>query len=68
MSGKIKRYRDKQGQHRWNVTARNGKVLSDSGEGYARLRGAEGGAIGTALAILADPVLGPKVRAKAGLR
>ncbi len=67
MSGKVKRFRDKKDQFRWNVTARNGNILADSGEGYTRLRGAENGAVATAVAIFQDPVLGPRVRAKLGL-
>ena len=28
-------YRDKAGQWRWRMMARNGKIVADSGEGYA---------------------------------
>ena len=37
-------YKDKQGEWRWRLKARNGKVLADSGEGYKRYAGAEKGA------------------------
>src|SRR5262249_53086236 len=29
-------YKDRQGQFRWRLKASNGKILADSGEGYAR--------------------------------
>ena len=38
MTGKIEVYKDKKGEWRWRVRARNGRVLADSGEGYKRKR------------------------------
>lgn len=29
-------YRDRRGEWRWRLTARNGRVIADGGEGYAR--------------------------------
>jgi len=29
-------FRDKRGDWRWNLTARNGKIVAESGEGYRR--------------------------------
>ncbi len=29
-------YRDEKGEFRWRLRARNGRILSDSGEGYKR--------------------------------
>lgn len=31
---KIKIYKDKSGQWRWRLLARNGKIIADSAEGY----------------------------------
>lgn len=31
-------YKDKRGEWRWRMTARNGKIVADSGEGYRRRR------------------------------
>ena len=67
MSGKVKRQRDRAGEHRWNVTARNGRIVGHGGEGYKTRRAADAGAVVVALAILQDPVLGPKVRKAAGI-
>lgn len=36
-------YRDDAGQHRWRLRATNGLIVAESGEGYARRRGAERG-------------------------
>jgi hypothetical protein len=36
-------YRDSAGEWRWRLVHRNGNVLADSGEGYARKAGARGG-------------------------
>jgi len=38
--GKIQFYKDKRGKWRWRVKARNGRILGDSGQGYASRRGA----------------------------
>ncbi len=38
-------YRDKRGEYRWRVKARNGRVLADSGEGYVNRIDAEHGLI-----------------------
>ena len=35
-TGKIELYRDDDGKHRWRIIASNGRILADSGEGYAR--------------------------------
>jgi len=29
-------YKDKKGEWRWRVVAKNGKIVADSGEGYKR--------------------------------
>ena len=29
-------FRDKKGEWRWHVKARNGRIVADSGEGYTR--------------------------------
>lgn len=29
-------YQDKRGEWRWHLKARNGRIVADSGEGYAR--------------------------------
>lgn len=31
-------YKDRKGEWRWRVRARNGKIIADSGEGYRRKR------------------------------
>lgn len=33
-------YKDKAGEWRWRLKARNGKIVADSGEGYASKRNA----------------------------
>lgn len=33
---RVEVYRDKRGEWRWHVVARNGRYLSDSGQGYNR--------------------------------
>src|SRR5262245_33554630 len=33
---KIVRYKDKRGEWRWRLMAKNGKIVADSGEGYKR--------------------------------
>lgn len=33
-------FKDKAGQWRWRLVARNGKIIADSGEGYTRERDA----------------------------
>ena len=40
MTHTIELYRDQAGQWRWNRKASNGRVISDSGEGYADRRDA----------------------------
>lgn len=35
---KIRVYKDKHGLHRWRLVSTNGKILADSGQGYARKR------------------------------
>lgn len=35
-------YSDKRGEWRWRLVARNGRIVADSGEGYASLRGCRG--------------------------
>lgn len=37
---KIKIYKDKSGQWRWRLLARNGKIIADSAEAYRRKAGA----------------------------
>jgi uncharacterized protein len=34
----LRTYKDKAGQWRWRLQARNGRVIADSGEGYTRKR------------------------------
>lgn len=36
MTKKLRVYRDSLGEYRWRLIAENGKVVSDSGEGYVR--------------------------------
>lgn len=36
MSERVKVYRDVGGQWRWSRLAANGRIISDSGEGYTR--------------------------------
>jgi uncharacterized protein YegP (UPF0339 family) len=31
----ISTYKDRKGEYRWRAKARNGKIVADSGEGYA---------------------------------
>lgn len=33
---KIRIYKDKRGEWRWRMVARNGRTVADSGEGYVR--------------------------------
>lgn len=33
-------YQDSTGQHRWRLKAKNGRIVADSGEGYAKRSGA----------------------------
>lgn len=40
---KFEIYRDKAGEWRWRLIARNGKIVADSGEGYKRSGGAKRG-------------------------
>jgi len=37
---KIRIYKDKRGEWRWRMVARNGRIVADSGEGYTTKRGA----------------------------
>ncbi len=37
---KLEYYKDKKKEWRWRVTARNGNIIADSGEGYKRKGGA----------------------------
>lgn len=39
---RIQIYSDRQGMFRWRLRARNGKIVAESGEGYARMIGAIG--------------------------
>jgi uncharacterized protein YegP (UPF0339 family) len=32
-------YRDRKGEYRWRLLARNGRIVADSGEGYETKRG-----------------------------
>lgn len=34
MSGKVIFYKDKAGEYRWKLTASNGEIIANSGEGY----------------------------------
>jgi uncharacterized protein YegP (UPF0339 family) len=34
MSGKVIFYKDKAGEFRWKLTASNGEIIANSGEGY----------------------------------
>lgn len=36
-------YRDSRGEYRWRVTARNGRILADSSEGYKTKAGVQNG-------------------------
>lgn len=47
-------YRDHAGEYRWRLTAKNGEILADSGEGYKRKRAALKGA-GHALGLITEP-------------
>jgi len=54
-------YRDADKQWRWRLTARNGKILADSGEGYRRridcntaIQSIRGGAAKATIEVLAD--------------
>jgi uncharacterized protein YegP (UPF0339 family) len=38
--GKVYFYRDRRGEIRWRLVARNGRIVADSGEGYKRLTAA----------------------------
>lgn len=40
----LRTYRDAGGKWRWRMTARNGKIVADSAEGYARRSGARAAA------------------------
>ena len=35
MAGKYEIYKDKSGEFRWRLTQANGRVIANSGEGYA---------------------------------
>lgn len=37
-------YKDKKGEWRWKLRAKNGKIIADSGEGYKRRRDCVNGA------------------------
>ena len=37
---KFEIYQDKQGKWRWRLQARNGRIVADSGQGYASKRNA----------------------------
>ncbi len=65
--GKVKFYREPNGDRRWRVVSRNGRTQSGSSEGYTKARGATACAVDTAVAILSDPKLGPMVRKRLGL-
>jgi uncharacterized protein len=49
-------YRDKSGDWRWRLRARNGRCVAESGEGYRRLIGAARG-LRTVLRQHVNPVL-----------
>lgn len=34
--GRFRVYRDRKGEWRWRLIARNGRIVADSGEGYDR--------------------------------
>lgn len=44
---KIKIYKDKSGEWRWTLVAKNGRILADSGEGYKRKLNCLAGALAT---------------------
>jgi len=48
-------FRDRRGEYRWRLVARNGRTIAQS-EGYARRRGATGG-IAAAIACCADALV-----------
>lgn len=41
--GNVKFYRDKHGEWRWKVVARNNRIIADSGEGYKNKADCEAG-------------------------
>lgn len=41
--GKVEFYKDKKGEYRWKLMASNGRMIADSGEGYATYDGCKKG-------------------------
>lgn len=37
---RLELYTDRRGKHRWRLRARNGRIVAESGQGYARRNGA----------------------------
>lgn len=38
---RVKLFKDRKGEYRWRLVAKNGRIVADSGEGYSRRRDAE---------------------------